>query len=183
MPAADSNRSRDNERAAMPTRRPPWLAPTPERGHPQDAAHPSTHRQKSASKIRAAPIHTSAAPALQSWVQYSKRPSARAARARASMLPGHTSPPRSPELCLAPATTGARPALHTTSTETAPDRRLHTSVMQTCCHSAGPTTPARLRWRRPHRKTPAAAAHSRSEEHTSELQSLAYLVCRLLLEK
>src|SRR2546425_2994854 len=26
-------------------------------------------------------------------------------------------------------------------------------------------------------------AHQRSEEHTSELQSLAYLVCRLLLEK
>src|SRR2546425_9520199 len=26
-------------------------------------------------------------------------------------------------------------------------------------------------------------ANSRSEEHTSELQSLAYLVCRLLLEK
>src|SRR2546425_2071633 len=28
-----------------------------------------------------------------------------------------------------------------------------------------------------------AAADQRSEEHTSELQSLAYLVCRLLLEK
>src|SRR2546425_4908790 len=28
-----------------------------------------------------------------------------------------------------------------------------------------------------------AASHQRSEEHTSELQSLAYLVCRLLLEK
>src|SRR2546425_4456817 len=28
-----------------------------------------------------------------------------------------------------------------------------------------------------------SAPHSRSEEHTSELQSLAYLVCRLLLEK
>src|SRR3989441_5073482 len=28
-----------------------------------------------------------------------------------------------------------------------------------------------------------AAMHPRSEEHTSELQSLAYLVCRLLLEK
>src|SRR5205823_13188010 len=28
-----------------------------------------------------------------------------------------------------------------------------------------------------------ATKHSRSEEHTSELQSLAYLVCRLLLEK
>src|SRR5687767_15185487 len=26
-------------------------------------------------------------------------------------------------------------------------------------------------------------SHKRSEEHTSELQSLAYLVCRLLLEK
>src|SRR2546425_5665845 len=29
----------------------------------------------------------------------------------------------------------------------------------------------------------ALAALGRSEEHTSELQSLAYLVCRLLLEK
>src|SRR2546425_5638843 len=28
-----------------------------------------------------------------------------------------------------------------------------------------------------------AIEHFRSEEHTSELQSLAYLVCRLLLEK
>src|SRR2546425_7730590 len=31
--------------------------------------------------------------------------------------------------------------------------------------------------------TTAQNAPSRSEEHTSELQSLAYLVCRLLLEK
>src|SRR2546425_4883429 len=31
--------------------------------------------------------------------------------------------------------------------------------------------------------TPARVAATRSEEHTSELQSLAYLVCRLLLEK
>src|SRR5205823_14425512 len=33
--------------------------------------------------------------------------------------------------------------------------------------------------------SPASAHHEaiRSEEHTSELQSLAYLVCRLLLEK
>src|SRR2546425_7688610 len=30
---------------------------------------------------------------------------------------------------------------------------------------------------------PAPALEQRSEEHTSELQSLAYLVCRLLLEK
>src|SRR2546425_5863823 len=34
------------------------------------------------------------------------------------------------------------------------------------------------------KRAPAASsALSRSEEHTSELQSLAYLVCRLLLEK
>src|SRR2546425_8805789 len=30
---------------------------------------------------------------------------------------------------------------------------------------------------------PTTTAPARSEEHTSELQSLAYLVCRLLLEK
>src|SRR3989441_9232652 len=30
---------------------------------------------------------------------------------------------------------------------------------------------------------PLVGVHQRSEEHTSELQSLAYLVCRLLLEK
>src|SRR2546425_7364039 len=30
---------------------------------------------------------------------------------------------------------------------------------------------------------PARSSCTRSEEHTSELQSLAYLVCRLLLEK
>src|ERR1035441_5185271 len=35
---------------------------------------------------------------------------------------------------------------------------------------------------RPAIRQPAAASH-RSEEHTSELQSLRHLVCRLLLEK
>src|SRR5258705_4899404 len=38
------------------------------------------------------------------------------------------------------------------------------------------TTRPRSRWRR-------SARSSRSEEHTSELQSLRHLVCRLLLEK
>src|SRR2546425_8138016 len=37
-----------------------------------------------------------------------------------------------------------------------------------------------LRWRR---HTRPVRRRERSEEHTSELQSLAYLVCRLLLEK
>src|SRR2546425_4904875 len=32
-------------------------------------------------------------------------------------------------------------------------------------------------------RIPAPFGRGRSEEHTSELQSLAYLVCRLLLEK
>src|SRR2546425_8722857 len=32
-------------------------------------------------------------------------------------------------------------------------------------------------------RVPTLLNNSRSEEHTSELQSLAYLVCRLLLEK
>src|SRR3712207_8257913 len=39
-----------------------------------------------------------------------------------------------------------------------------------------------LRARAP-RRCPSSWAHRRSEEHTSELQSRQYLVCRLLLEK
>src|SRR2546425_6308590 len=39
----------------------------------------------------------------------------------------------------------------------------------------------RLPYDGPQRRKPQRS--SRSEEHTSELQSLAYLVCRLLLEK
>src|SRR2546425_7521189 len=35
----------------------------------------------------------------------------------------------------------------------------------------------------PHRVRRRVGGEERSEEHTSELQSLAYLVCRLLLEK
>src|SRR5205823_7303862 len=43
-----------------------------------------------------------------------------------------------------------------------------------------PTAPAALPRRR---GAPGVRGVGRSEEHTSELQSLAYLVCRLLLEK
>src|SRR2546425_7996421 len=35
----------------------------------------------------------------------------------------------------------------------------------------------------PGRSAASSSTSARSEEHTSELQSLAYLVCRLLLEK
>src|SRR5205823_9778774 len=45
--------------------------------------------------------------------------------------------------------------------------------------------PHRTRWHSPllHEHPRGRQARPRSEEHTSELQSLAYLVCRLLLEK
>src|SRR5687767_15885811 len=46
----------------------------------------------------------------------------------------------------------------------------------------GPHLAAIVDPNRHHRDRPGQR-HLRSEEHTSELQSLAYLVCRLLLEK
>src|SRR5262249_61419325 len=47
-----------------------------------------------------------------------------------------------------------------------------------------PTPAARATFRSPGRRLhPCRASPPRSEEHTSELQSLANLVCRLLLEK
>src|SRR6266404_7684515 len=51
--------------------------------------------------------------------------------------------------------------------------------------TASPTDPATSAvWRESaSAKSSRRFAYSRSEEHTSELQSLAYLVCRLLLEK
>src|SRR5687767_15715171 len=57
------------------------------------------------------------------------------------------------------------------------------------CSTIAPTSARRFRpaYTRGSRRsaTPSTltASSSRSEEHTSELQSLAYLVCRLLLEK
>src|SRR2546425_4208276 len=50
-------------------------------------------------------------------------------------------------------------------------KRRHCSSLLICRKNLATTTPLLVRSR------------SRSEEHTSELQSLAYLVCRLLLEK
>src|SRR5262245_62466268 len=43
--------------------------------------------------------------------------------------------------------------------------------------------PEIVRWKSRGRKSRRHAATARSEEHTSELQSLRHLVCRLLLEK
>src|SRR2546423_5492548 len=52
-------------------------------------------------------------------------------------------------------------------------------------HTGAPLRIPRTMWRPSSRNSAITGrtAHRRSEEHTSELQSLAYLVCRLLLEK
>src|SRR2546425_9731405 len=55
------------------------------------------------------------------------------------------------------------------------------SVWASACSSRSSATSRRGSWSSPCRDR--CPSRSRSEEHTSELQSLAYLVCRLLLEK
>src|SRR5687767_15501378 len=75
---------------------------------------------------------------------------------------------RPPRSTLFPYTTLFRSAKHGRRRYGA---RIHRSDPQRLRHES--PLPARVRISRPHR----------SEEHTSELQSLAYLVCRLLLEK
>src|SRR5205823_13585273 len=60
----------------------------------------------------------------------------------------------------------------------------HQELSQLTAHEPLQTTCDALRletWRNP--ELARAQPRLRSEEHTSELQSLAYLVCRLLLEK
>src|SRR2546425_3767796 len=48
---------------------------------------------------------------------------------------------------------------------------------------ASRSRPGAARWLGPDEEDDREDVQERSEEHTSELQSLAYLVCRLLLEK
>src|SRR5687767_15752350 len=55
-------------------------------------------------------------------------------------------------------------------------RRWTCSITSSRCNSSCPRSSSR-------RDAPTCGCATRSEEHTSELQSLAYLVCRLLLEK
>src|SRR2546425_8752065 len=66
------------------------------------------------------------------------------------------------------------------SAHTAPNLALLLVVM-------GLRTPMDLKWlvliHWTQKQMEEPQSHGRSEEHTSELQSLAYLVCRLLLEK
>src|SRR2546425_3770936 len=67
-----------------------------------------------------------------------------------------------------------------------PYTTLFRSAVQSRCDPrarAAPAAPARAARFPPHVPAAPNPAVGRSEEHTSELQSLAYLVCRLLLEK
>src|SRR2546425_8823739 len=57
------------------------------------------------------------------------------------------------------------------------------SALATASASLSPLDPRTTQWASTSSYSDRAAKEMRSEEHTSELQSLAYLVCRLLLEK
>src|SRR5205823_12379973 len=94
----------------------------------------------------------------------------------ASFFPTHTSPTALYTLSLH----DALPIFTARAPATAPPTRPARAWPEGSCRVPPRTC------RRP-RPPARAAAHrragGRSEEHTSELQSLAYLVCRLLLEK
>src|SRR5438093_5342341 len=66
-------------------------------------------------------------------------------------------------------------------------RVLRSASRRAVCRARRPTRPARRRRsteiRRSHECSYSEPPNLRSEEHTSELQSLTKLVCRLLLEK
>src|SRR3989441_9198520 len=68
--------------------------------------------------------------------------------------------------------------------QTAPDRRRWADPRRPGAHTCRTGPPAGGTWPPSSSvQTRSRRPFPRSEEHTSELQSLAYLVCRLLLEK
>src|SRR2546425_6829569 len=85
---------------------------------------------------------------------------------------------RPPRSTLFPYTT-----LFRSLTDNGKAQRLKKAADLACCQDTGfrmvPLGASKLRFQ----MTFAMLQQHRSEEHTSELQSLAYLVCRLLLEK
>src|SRR2546425_3344116 len=56
-----------------------------------------------------------------------------------------------------------------------------TTIANGACATYGPLEARAPSWRSVSASRITMKCHGRSEEHTSELQSLAYLVCRLLL--
>src|SRR2546425_7568842 len=92
-----------------------------------------------------------------------------------------------------PFTTSVGWAILLSSPKRSPRTSLHSAIAASCafiaCAELGGSMSFVRRCRRSQKALPApwlladGAKNKRSEEHTSELQSLAYLVCRLLLEK
>src|SRR2546425_12073477 len=66
--------------------------------------------------------------------------------------------------------------------DTAPPE-IYTLSLHDALPISAPRAARRLARHRPPQAVSPPGLRGRSEEHTSELQSLAYLVCRLLLEK
>src|SRR5258707_9351322 len=66
---------------------------------------------------------------------------------------------------------------------TPPRRTMASACFQVAGLPAASTTESAPRWSSVKLFTAATTSGTRSEEHTSELQSRQYLVCRLLLEK
>src|SRR3712207_8470361 len=85
---------------------------------------------------------------------------------------------RPPRSTLFPYTTlfRSRASAAETSEEIAPEA-IHSPPFSSIARAARSKSSASIRWRT------ACSQERRSEEHTSELQSRQYLVCRLLLEK
>src|SRR2546425_1331592 len=75
------------------------------------------------------------------------------------------------------------PRERTRTDGTEPARQRPPEVVQVSVGRDGAVRPPWIPRNRPRATLAGALTRSRSEEHTSELQSLAYLVCRLLLEK
>src|SRR2546423_7087228 len=72
---------------------------------------------------------------------------------------------------------------YTTLFRSPPVRSRSASDRSCCARRRSPASRPRPSTRPSSAAPGASAKWPRSEEHTSELQSLAYLVCRLLLEK
>src|SRR5687767_15490406 len=96
-------------------------------------------------------------------------------------------PPRPPLLSLHDALPIFAAGRRDTSGETSGDRAARARALQGAVHGVARHVRkalSRAGFAAPHdfRRRSGGDLRSRSEEHTSELQSLAYLVCRLLLE-
>src|SRR2546425_4050601 len=92
---------------------------------------------------------------------------------------------RPPRSTLFPYTTLFRSAVHAVAHPQLVFERLEVDVRRAALHRVRQEPVDELHHRRVVRQILRldVLVHLRSEEHTSELQSLAYLVCRLLLEK